>query len=310
MKVRVDRDDVAMGDSADHRRELEVPRRRRLRRLLAGLRPEVSVSGGSTWLVCVSPDDARVADPATSWVGGYADGVGLRVLRHGDRRLAELAGADGSLSVHFHYYAMAPAPEFFAALERGELPDRDALAALGRRRAAEAEEQAARERERTSSARLLSAEAVAALTRFGAAVAVHADDYARIEVGEETWVLRRDRFWVHVGIEGPRPAYPMFRPPDAAAEPVLVARAGTLWRAAAGLDPAPAPTGQDVPEVRHQAGLWLWTWSRWGREHEARWWPDGEEARAWAPYARLTIAEVVEHLGGGLSAGSGSGATD
>ncbi|MEI5671701.1 MULTISPECIES: hypothetical protein [unclassified Nocardioides] len=283
MKVTVDRDSVAMGDDTEsHERTLDVPGETTLGAFLAHLTPGVSVAGSATWVV-------RLGGRGGDWVGMY-DGQ-MRVLREAERTLADL----GATGIYFDYWAGAPAELLLESLAAGRLPAKDALQREGWRRGWQAEDDRARAKAATTTRRLLSAEAVAAVAALGGRIEVHAPSYCRL-VGADgtTYVVTADQHWSRVSTvdeAGDRRGLGTFRPPGPLAETTLVARLGATWRATRGLDPVEPPRHRTT--VSRSGGIWRWTFTDGGVEHEGRYWPDGTLAAALAPYARLEVPEIT-----------------
>lgn len=231
--MTVDRDSVAMGDDVEpHERVLDVPGETTLGAFLAHLSPDVSVAGPATWVVRLGGRDG-------AWVGMY-DGQ-MRVLREADRTLADL----GVAVVHFDYWAGAPAELLLESLAGGRLPDKTALQREGWRRGWQAEDERAREKQATTTKRLLSPEAVAAVEALGGRVEVHAPSYCRLVAADRTtYVVRSDQHWSRLATvddAGDQHGLATFRPPGPLAETTLVARLGTAWREARGLAPVEPP---------------------------------------------------------------------
>lgn len=286
--MTVDRDSVAMGDDTDsHERVLEVPGETTLGAFLAHLAPDVSVAGPATWVVRLGGRDG-------DWVGMY-DGQ-MRVLREADRTLDSLA----PLQVFFDYWAGAPADLLLESLAGGRLPRKDALQREGWRRGWLAEDERAQEKAATTTKRLLSTDAVAAVATFGGRVEVHAPSYCRLVAADgATYVARADGHWSRLALvdaAGDQHQVASFRPPGPLAETTLVARLGEAWRESRGLPPITPPRHRT--EVRRSGGIWMWAWSERGVPHEGRYWPDGSLAAAYAPYARLSVPEITALFAG------------
>jgi hypothetical protein len=283
VQVTVDRDSVAMGDDmAPHQRVVEVRGETTLGAFLAHLSPDVSVAGPATWVVRLGGRDG-------DWVGMY-DGE-MRVLRDADRTLADLQVR----VVHFDYWAGAPADLLLASLVAGRLPRKDALQREGWRRGWQAEDERARANAETTTRRLLGPETVAAVEALGGRIAVHAPSYCRL-VGADgtTYVASADRHWSRLATvddAGDRHDLGTFRPPGPLADTTLVARLGATWREVHGLAPIEPPRHRT--EVRRTGGIWAWTFTEGGVEHEGRYWPDGSLAATYAPYARMGVPEIT-----------------
>lgn len=283
----MDRDSVAMGDDAlPHERIVEVPGDVTLGAFLSQLRPNVSFSGGGsgTWVV-------RLGDRDGEWVGMLADHE-MRVLREADRTLSDL----GLTAVYFDYWAGAPAELLYESLAGGRLPDRSDLQHEGMRRAWRAADDRALVAATTSSERLLSAEATAAVAELGGRIDVHAPSYCRLAAADGTqYVVSTERFWSdirQVDDDGDLRSMASFRPPGPRLmETTLVARLGQAWREAQGRPPIEPPP--HALEVQRKAGIWMWTWREDGLPHEGRYWPDGSLAALYAPYARLGVPEIT-----------------
>jgi len=281
--VRVDRDSVAMGDDTEsHERTLDVPGATTLGAFLAHLSPDVSVAGPAAWVVRLGGRDG-------DWVAMY-DGQ-MRVLREADRTLDDL----GVTTIHFDYWAGAPADLLLESLAAGRLPAKDALQREGWRRGWQAEDDRARAKAATTTRRLLSPAAVAAVAELGGRIEVHAPSYCRL-VGADgtTYVVSTDRHWSRLATldeAGDRQGLGTFRPPGPLAETTLVAHLGTTWRAVRGLPPLDPPRHRTT--VSRSGGIWRWTFSTGGVEHEGRYWPDGTLAATYAPYAQLGVPQIT-----------------
>ncbi|WP_244930106.1 hypothetical protein [Nocardioides sp. W7] len=285
MQVTVDRDSVAMGDDTEsHERVVDVPGETTLGTFLAHLSPGVSVAGGTgSWVIWIG-------DRRGDWVGMYADGE-ARVLRLADRTLAEL----GVTAVFFDYWSSAPPELLFASLAAGRLPDKTALRHEGWRQQWQVEDERAQEKEATTSKRLLTPDAVAAVAELGGRIEVHAPSYCRLAAADGTaYVVRSDQFWTRISRlddEGDQHQIATFQPPGPLAETTLVAMLGTTWRELNDLPPVEPPRHRN--EVRRSAGIWRWSWTERGELREGRYWPDGSLAAAFAPYARLGVPEIT-----------------
>lgn len=297
--VQVDRDSVAMGDDAvSHARVLSVPGSTTLGALLAEVGPGVSVAGEASWVVRAGGDTRRGDD----WVGMCSKALGMRVLRGPERTLASMA-RNGTVSVFFDYWSIAPGELVLEAMLGGRLPDRDALQQEGRLRHWAAEENAARTLASTSSQRLLGAEVLEALAVLGVRVEVHAPAYARLVAADgQAHVVRTDQFWGRLSMvdhDGSQHQIATTRPAQPLLDAVLVTHLATTWREAQGLEPAepPASTRDTRVEVARTAGIWRASWTERGELREARFWPDGSLAARYAAYLRLGVPEITLLLG-------------
>jgi len=253
--IRVSRDSVAAGDdTSPHDYTLDVDPKEALGALLARLTPDINVRGPAAWAVRLSSDGQR-----DEYVAVYsADLGGMRVVRRAEQAL----GSFGQPSLYFCYFSLAPAELLLAAVERGEEPDRDALTREGRRRHLMDEEARAEREQATSTGRLLSKDAVAAITELGGQVSPHSGDYARVDGHAATWLVTRDEWWHRVNrfdnATGLTASGAHFKRPGAfLAEPFLVACVGAERRAAAGLPPALLPPRVSTELKWHQ---WHWAW--------------------------------------------------
>ena len=285
MKITVDRDSVAAGDDVDrHDYTLEVPPETTVDEVLRTLRPDVSVAGPASWLVRLGGRDGTA-------IAVYAAGFGMHVSPAADRPVASLSPP----VIHFDYWQSSPPQLLLDALQRGEEPDRRTAMEEGWRQQFRDRLVAARASEAASPGGLLSPALVAAASRLDALIEVHAGDYARVTAADgSTWVVHTDhRYWIWIdraadGLELP---LAWFWRPAPAAEPVLAAILGEAWRRARGL-PGRVPPPVTISVEHGQR----WTWVDGGTGYEVKNWETPELAEHYAPFARLSVDEVVAHF--------------
>jgi hypothetical protein len=291
VRITVDRDSVAAGDDADrHDYPLEVAPGTTVDEILRTLRPDVSVAGQATWLVRLGGSDGQA-------IAVYASGFGMHVSPAADRPVESLTPP----VIHFDYWQSAPPQPLLDAIKRGEEPDRRAAIEDGWRRLFRDRLAAAQAREASSPGGLLGPSALAAVDRLGAQVLVHADDYARVAAADgSTVVFRTDhRYWIWIDPvtdDDLELSIAWFCLPARSAEPVLAAILGERWRAAHGL-PAPAPPPTTIEVVEGWRSLWRWTDD--AGPQEVKNWDTPERAHRYAPFARLTVEQVVAHFTAG-----------
>jgi hypothetical protein len=255
--------------------------------VLRTLRPGVSIAGPASWLV-------RLGGTGGPAIAVYAAGFGMHVSPVADRPVSSLTPP----VIHFDYWQSSPPQLLLDALKRGQEPDRWAAREEGWRQTFRDRLAAARRDAEQSPARVLSAAAVRAVDALGGTVDVHAGDYARVVAADgRTYVLRTDhQFWIWIDEatdDGLNPNLAWFRLPATAAEPVLAAILGFAWRQTQGLAAlVPPPVAVTVQEGPRAA----WTWTDNGEQHEVRNWSEPELARRFAPYARLSVEQVVAHF--------------
>jgi hypothetical protein len=237
--LTVDRDSVAMGDDAvSHRRTVEVPDDATVVELLRLAPPDLAAPDTWTW-VC-------------HWNGVpfavHSSGRGTRVWDERYRTVADLPTGPGEPELFHAYWTQVDSDWLLERLRAGEPLDRRTLEAQWAPIAAVRRERELRERERSVAARLLDAETVAALERFGAVVDLHTDTVCRFLVGDGRWVARRiDSMTL---VDDPRGRRGSLRP-VAVAQVWLVA---ALAREREGYEAFTEPL---VPsEVRASPGLW------------------------------------------------------
>jgi len=179
MRVIVDRESVAAGDDVrSHEATVEVPDGATLDELLALAGPDIEVEGW-TWVSHWN------GEPFAVW----SIDRGVQTWDERYRSVADLPGEGASL---FHaYWLQMDADWLVSQLRDGAALNRRALEVRWRPIAAERNELALRERERTHPGRLLDTETVAALEGFGVRFDVHTDTVCRFHVGEELWSARR-----------------------------------------------------------------------------------------------------------------------
>jgi len=291
MRITVDRDSVAAGDDTDrHDYVIEVAPQTTVDELLRTLRPDVSVAGPASWLVRLGGRDG----PA---IAVYAAGFGMHVSPAADRPV-------GSLSppvIHFDYWQGSPPQLLLDALKRGEEPDRRTALEEGWRQQFRDRLAAARADEAAAPGGLLSPEVIAAASRLDARIEVHADDYARVIAADgSAFVFRTDhRYWMwidRVSDDGLELSIAWFWLPARSAEPVLAAILGEGWRTARGLPDQQPPT-TTIEVVLGERSLWQWT-DDVGPQ-EVKNWDTPELAQHYAPFARLTVEQVVAHFTAG-----------
>ena len=302
-----------MGDDVEsHRRTVEVPDDASLEEVLRRTAPDVSVSGGATWIT--TWNDVPVAVHSSRWGTG-------RVWDERYRTVADLpATPAGTPPAVFHrYWRQLDADWLLERLRAGEPLERRALEQRWAPLAEQRREQALRERERTSSARLLDAATVAALTSLGARVDLHTDRVCRFSVepvepvepaGEpvapgpgaawraelhDTMTL----VWTPAG-------------PCGSVRPVALAQAWLVALVGAavsgrGADALPPPAVESA--VRSSPSLWTVTRTVDGRQELAQL-PDEAHAQWFRRTLGRSVREVAAAYASGPSAapGAGSGA--
>ncbi|MBD8729071.1 hypothetical protein [Frigoribacterium sp. CFBP 13707] len=224
--VVVDRESVSMGDDArTHRRELRVPAGSLVSDVVERSSPDVRAQGWS-WVAVV--DGTVVA------VWSVDHGVALLVPD------GPLTAPDpsGVVQVRFRYLGQLDPAWLHARLAEGAPLDRDALDAEYAPTARAVLERERREREASTTVRLLGPTSVRALERLGAVIDLHSDELCRFDVGGVAWhVELRDTMTVVFG-RGHRSPLASLRPVGLAERWVLAALAVDR-RVADGLDPLP-----------------------------------------------------------------------
>ncbi|MDZ5621263.1 hypothetical protein SFC88_10515 [Nocardioides sp. HM23] len=286
MLITVRRDSVHAADEPVDR-ELDLPPATTVDNVLRTLRPDVNVAGSASWLVRLGGSDG----PA---VAVYAVGFGMHVSPVAEQPVSSLSPP----VIHFDYWQSSPPQLLLDALRRGEEPQRATAIEEGWRHQFRGRLAAARASEAEAPGGMLSPTMIAAASRLDARIEVHAADYARV-VGADAsaFVFRTDhRYWIwidRVTDDDLELSIAWFWLPARAAEPVLAAILGTSWRVSRALpEPEPPPTTIEVlPGWR-----WEWRWADESGRHEVRNWDSPELAQRYAPFARLSVDEVVAHF--------------
>jgi hypothetical protein len=212
--VVIDRESVSMGDDAQtHRRELRVPAGSLVSDVVERSSPDVRAQGWS-WVAVV--DGTVVA------VWSVDHGVALLVPD------GPLTAPDpsGVVQVRFRYLGQLDPAWLHARLAEGAPLDPDALDAEYAPTARAVLERERREREASTTARLLGPTSVRALERLGAVVDLHSDELCRFDVGGVAWQVElRDTMTVVFG-RGRRSPLASLRPVGLAERWVLAALAG------------------------------------------------------------------------------------
>ena len=269
---------------------LELPPETTVDQVLRTLRPDVTVAGPASWIVRLHGRDGPP-------VAVYAAGFGMHVSPAADRPLSVLIPA----TLHFDYWQSSPPQLLLDALKRGEEPDRRAAMEEGWREQFRGRLAAAQAEQTASPGGLLSPAVIAATSRLDARIEVHASDYARVIAADgSSYVFRTDhRYWIwidRVTDDELELSMAWFWLPARSAEPVLAAILGEAWRAARGLlDREPPPTTIEVV-----TGQWsLWQWTDDAGQQQVKNWETPELAQHYAPFARLTVEQVVAHFTAG-----------
>ncbi|RZS90858.1 hypothetical protein EV189_0088 [Motilibacter rhizosphaerae] len=277
MLVEVDRSSVHAGDDVrSHEHWTEVDPAWTVEELLASVQPDVDVQGGSTWICCWG------GEPFAVWCSRDRR---VRTWRPEVRTVADLGGGP---RLFFDYWSTADPDWLLAAVERGALADRWALRQQWDDVLRAREEAEWRERARTSSDRLLTPEAVAALEGFGAALDPHGEGYCRAVLGEEEWRVSVVGSWL--SLVSPH-GYTGSADSRLAAETWLVAAVGAAWLAATG-------TVRDLPpavEPVHRSGQWVVPVAHGTLRMRGR-----DDALAAAAYASMSVRQVVGLLRDGV----------
>ncbi|NAZ74233.1 hypothetical protein GTQ99_02160 [Kineococcus sp. T13] len=282
MRIVVDRDSVAMGDDVEpHRRIVEVPDDAPLEEVLRRTAPDVSVSGGSTWIT--TWNGVPVAVHSSRWGTG-------RVWDERYRTLADLPPGEGTPVLFHRYWAQVDADWLLERLRAGEPLDRGTLERQWAPLAEQRREHALRERERTHPGRLLDTATVAALTALGARVEVHTDRVCRFTVepaGGPGAAWRAELHDTMTLVWTPAGRCGSVRP-TALAQPWLVALVGAAV-SGRGADALPAPAV--ASDVRRSPSLWTVTRTVDGRQELAQL-PDEEHAQ----WFRRTLGRSVQEV--------------
>lgn len=242
MRIEVDRDSVAMGDDVEpHVREVVVDAGWTLTELLSRVRPDVSVSGGSTW-VC-----EWAGEPVAVWSSSWGTG---RPWVSDLQTVADLPWSERPV-LFFRYFTQVDPDWLLAQLAGGTAPTRAAVQPLWEPVRQAREDEQWRQRAADLPGRLLSRAAVRVLERLGALVEVHADAYCLLVLQGQSWRLRRTGGRVHVT----RPGSPSLDLDARHVEPALLALAAESRSGGDPDAPTLAPRVDDLP-VRHHWGQW------------------------------------------------------
>ncbi|KQV14837.1 MULTISPECIES: hypothetical protein [unclassified Kitasatospora] len=124
MKLQLTRDSVAMGDDADapHEEERDVAADLTIRAAIEAVLADrylASIHGGRATWAAQAEGGTPLAVVAQQW------GQQARLLTAGQGGLATLAGADGSVRLHFAYYTQRDPDAVYRELsEHGRAPRR------------------------------------------------------------------------------------------------------------------------------------------------------------------------------------------
>lgn len=240
MRVRIDRDSVAMGDDAvSHERFVEVAPTTTLDELFTLARPDAHVSRTS-WIA--HWDGTPFAVYSSDWGRGEPwDDQLVTVADLGGREPHEL---------YFRYWTRID-PDWLIVQLRGGAPLHEpTLYEQWQPIALERRERELREREQTVTERLLDTETIQVLESFGARIDLHTDRVCRFVAAHGQWDVQMTdtmtAVWTPWGrVSSMRPV--------AVVQPWLVALVGS---AVSGAGPDALPEPSVASEVRRSPNLW------------------------------------------------------
>lgn len=238
VELRVDRDSVAMGDDVvSHAGVLSVPRGTLLSAALERSSPEIR-SPGWSWVA--------VVDGETTAVWSVDHGIQLLVS---DRPLKR-----GPVEIYFRYFVQIDPVWLFDRLAQGEKADRRELEREYAPLAREKHRAELRRRESEIDARLLSAECIEALRRYGADITLHADIACDFTHAGEQWAVRRADTMLQMFRGGGGPIASIR--PHALGEAWLVGMLGAMSRISAGTSDLPDVDPLPGLELTQSGGRW------------------------------------------------------
>ena len=224
LTVAVDRDSVAMGDDMQsHRREVQTSPDILMSDLIEQVSPEIR-SRGWSWVVVVGDETTAV------WSVNH----GVQMLRPD----VPFDGQSGPVKVFFRYFQQIDPAWLFRRLSEGAKASHGDLEEEYAPLAQEAYERQQRERESSTTKRLLSERCILALEYFGAVIDLHSDVMCRFGAQGLQWTLHRSDTVTEIFREGLRMPRASMRPTDLA-EKWIVAAVGAQCRIERGEEPLP-----------------------------------------------------------------------
>ncbi|MDR6416984.1 hypothetical protein [Pseudarthrobacter sulfonivorans] len=235
----VDRDSVAMGDDTQsHQRQLQFSPGILLSALIEQVSPEIRSTGWS-WVVVVGDETTAV------WS-----------VDHGVQLLCPdipVVPQPAPIKVFFRYFVQIGPAWLFQRLCGGAKADRGELEREYAPIAKATYEQHLRDRESSTSDRLLTQQCIRALEYFGAVIDLHSDVMCRFDAQGQQWILRTDGPVTRVFRGGSWPPLASMRPVKLA-ERWTVAAVGARCRVKRGEEPLPSFEQREAEELIRRHG--------------------------------------------------------